>query len=179
MPHLVVIHGAPLTGKTSLAREVAGAIGDKAAIVSIDAMLGEAIRVHDPDPFAELEMVYTQARLLVANYLKNRYHVVLEGAFVHEREGVLHRHEQEIDQILALMRNLAPAPLTVRLSAADATLRQRNEAFEQPRDLEAVLRIAAAYRPGHGGRSLELSTDERSLQALAADVLERLRADYL
>ena len=179
MAHLVVIYGAPLSGKTSLARELADALDDKASIVSVDALLDEAIRVHDRDAAAELDMVYTQARLLVANYLKNRYHVVLEGAFVHDRAGVLHHHQQEIDQTLGLMRNLAPSPLTVYLSAPDATLAQRVQASERPRDLAAVLRVSGAYRPSGGARSLELATDERGTSDLVSDVLARLTSAWV
>jgi predicted kinase len=176
MPHLIVIYGAPLTGKSSLARAVAQALGDKSAVVSVDGLLDDAIRVHDRDAFAELEMVYTQARLLVANYLKNRYHVVLEGTFLHEREGVVHAREQEIDQIQGLMRNLALSPLTVRLTAAEPTLRLRAEAAQTHRDLAALLRIDAAYRSRYGSRALELSTDEARVEDLAAEVLRRLQA---
>ena len=55
-------------------------------------------------------MVYVQARLLVANYMKNGYHVVVEGPFYHERGGELHRFEQEIDQLVALMRQMTRRP---------------------------------------------------------------------
>ena len=177
MPYLIVIYGAPLTGKSSLAREVAGALDDKAAVVSTDSMLEDAIRVHDRDAFAELEMVYTQARLLVANYLKNRYHVVLEGSFFHERDGVLHRHEQEIDQTLALMRNLAQSPLLVRLSASEETLRRRADASPRLRSVEAATRIDAAYKQRAGTRSMVLNTDDIPVSELSAEVLLHIRND--
>ncbi len=177
MPHLIVIYGPPLSGKSSLARAVAGALDAKAAVVSTDAMLDDAIRVHDRDVFAELEMVHTQARLLVANYLKNRYHVVLEGAFNYERDGVLHRREQEIDQILGLMRNLASSPLLVRLSAAPETLRRRIDDAPGLRDAEAALRIDAEYRQRYGNRALVLPTDETPVEDLAIEVTGRLLAD--
>jgi predicted kinase len=175
MPYLLVIYGAPLTGKSSLARELAGALEGKAAVVGTDSMLEDAIRGHDEDARAELEMVHTQARLLVANYLKNGYHVVLEGAFYYERNGELHRHEQEIDQTIALMRNLARSPLVVRLNAAEETLRRRAEGSPQPRDIAAVLRIDAAYKARYGSRSLELSTDDTSPAELAKGIIEHMR----
>ena len=177
MPHLIVIYGPPLAGKTELAREVAGALDGKTAIVSTDAMLHDAIRVHDTDAVAELDMVHTQARLLVANYLKNRYHVVLEGAFNYERDNVLHPREQEIDQILGLMRNLASSPLLIRLTAAPETLHQRAEAAPAKRDAEAAVRIEAQYRQRYGNRSLLFSTDATTAAGLAAQVLERLRTE--
>jgi hypothetical protein len=174
MPHLIVIYGAPLMGKTSLAREVARGLGDKSAVLSVDALLDDAIRVHDRDAYAELEMVYTQVRLLVANYLKNRYHVVLEGAFMHERDGTLHVREPEIDQTLGLMRNLAPSPLTVRLTASADRLRSRVAETEPPSDIETVVRIDEAYKTRYGGRALVLNTDENSLSQLAAEIHGRL-----
>ena len=178
MPQLVVIYGAPLSGKTSVAREVAAALDSKSAIVSPDALFEDAIRVHDRDAYAELEMVYTQVKLLVANYLKSRYHVVLEGAFAHEIDGVLHPHEQEIDQTLGLMRNLAQSPLLVQLTATEATLRRRADASSRLRDADAALRIDAAYRQRSGGRSLALATDARSVADLSSDVMNQLRAEY-
>jgi hypothetical protein len=177
MPHLIVIYGPPLSGKTELAREVAGALDGKSAIVSTDALLDDAIRVHDGDVEAELEMVHTQARLLVANYLKNRYHVVLEGAFIYERDGFTYQREPEIDQILGLMRNLAWSPLLVRLTAEPSTLQQRADASPVARDAEAARRIDAAYRQRYGNRSLVFSTDASTPAALAAEVLERLRTE--
>jgi len=175
MPHLIVIYGAPLTGKTSLARQLAGSLDGKAAVVSVDAMLGDAIRVHDEDFRAELEMVHTQARLLVANYLKSGYHVVLEGAFYYERDGVLHRHEQEVDQTLALMRNLARDPIVVRLTASDVELRRRAAELEREDAVAGALRIDTAYKPRYGSHALDLATDEATVEALADVVLARLR----
>lgn len=174
MPHLIVIYGAPLSGKTTLAREVAAALGDKTAVVSPDAILHDIIRVHDPNPYAELEVVHTQVRLLVANYLKNRYHVVMEGAFSYLLDGEHHQHENEIDQVLGLMRNLATAPMLVRLTAAPETLKARAEAVHPRRDADGVLRLDAAYRQRYGNRALVLATDTASPDELARDVLERL-----
>jgi hypothetical protein len=50
----------------------------------------------------EIELVHQQLRLMVANYLKFRYHTILEGPFVYERNGVLLNFETQIDQMLAL-----------------------------------------------------------------------------
>jgi hypothetical protein len=130
--------------------------------------------VHDEDVAAELDMVHTQARLLVANFLKNGYHVVLEGAFYYERDGALHRHEQEIDQTLALMRNIAASPLVVRLMVSPDSLRRRIADAALTLEDGTAARIDASYKPRYGGRFLSLSTDESPVEELAARVLERL-----
>lgn len=174
MPHLVAIYGPPLAGKTTLARAVAAGLGEKTAVVSPDAILQEAIRVHATDAFLEMDLVHTQTRLLVANFMKFRYHVVLEGAFYYEVDGILHRHEQEIDQTLALMRNMAPAPLIVRLSAPEETLRERAAASARAREIETILRIEGAYKARYGSRFLHLQAGEESPEELAQRVLDRL-----
>lgn len=177
MPHLVVIYGAPLVGKSAVAREVASSMKGKTALVSVDALLEDSIVVPDVDAYAELEMVHTQARLLVANYLKNRYNVVIEGAFYYERDGVLERHEQEIDQLVSLMRNLAPAPLLVRLSAPAERLRQRGEAIGRSAEVDVAGRIDAAYKARYGDRAVQLETGEQDVAGTAAEVLRRLEGE--
>jgi adenylate kinase family enzyme len=174
MPHLIVIYGPPVSGKTSLARELADALDGKSSVVSIDAILQEAIRNPDKDVLAELEMVHIQARLLVANFLKNRYHVVLEGAFCFQRDGVLHHREHEIGQIVALMRNLAPAPLVVGLSAPASTLRHRLQAAERSLEVEPALAVSSGIRAREDGRALALNSEVLSTPELAQIVLDRL-----
>ena len=178
LPNLVIIYGPPFSGKTSVAQALARSLSDKAALVSIDALLTESILVPGRDAISELEMVHTQARLMVANYLKNGYHVVVEGAFYYERDGVLHRHEQEIDQLVALMRNLARSPLVVRLSAADAVLSRRAEATARQAEVAAATRIEAEYKPRYGNRTLRIQTDELSAPEVAAQIEERLEAEF-
>ncbi|HEX5141809.1 MAG TPA: AAA family ATPase [Dehalococcoidia bacterium] len=175
MPHLVVIYGAPLSGKSTLARELAAAFTDKTALLSVDRLAGDAIVVPDEDVFSELEMAHTQARLLVANYLKNRYNVVLEGAFFYERGGELHRYEQEIDQIVALMRNLARAPVLVRLSASEETLRVRAKDQGRENEVATALRISSEYKARYG-RWLDIDTSKMSVPEAVAELRERLEA---
>jgi hypothetical protein len=79
--NLVVIYGPPLAGKSSVAWELARRMGNKSAIVSGDGLLGGAIVVPDIDSLAELDMVTIQIKLMTANYLKNRYHTVVEAPF--------------------------------------------------------------------------------------------------
>ena len=151
-PSLVVIYGTPLVGKTSLAWQLARSLPDKAVVVSVDALLGGAIAVPDADPSAELEMVHVQLRLLVANYLKNRYHAVIEGPFLFERAGALLSYEADLDQLVALMRHLAQQSLIVRLTASDEVISQRASAAGREAELAAALRVGHAYRTRYGER---------------------------
>jgi chloramphenicol 3-O-phosphotransferase len=178
LPHLVIIYGPPLSGKSSVAQALARSLSQKAALVSIDALLTESILIPDRDAVSELEMVHTQARLMVANYLKNGYHVVVEGAFYYERDGVLHRHEQEIDQLVSLMRNLARSPLVVRLSAEDAALSRRAETSNRQGELAPAMRIEAEYKPRYGNRILRIETDEASVAEIAEQIKERTEAEF-
>ena len=83
MTKLAVIYGPPLVGKSAVAHALARSLPGKTAVVSLDHLLYGAIVTPDNDASAELEMVHIQIRLLVANYLKNKYHVVVEGQFIY------------------------------------------------------------------------------------------------
>ena len=120
-----------------------------------------------------MEMVTTQVRLMVANYLKSRYNVVLEGAFSYEREGHLLHREQEIDQVTALMRNLAPAPLMVRLATDEAVLRERAASAGRENEVGAALRISNEYRARYG-RWLQIDTGVTPVFEAVKILLERL-----
>ena len=174
MPDLVVIYGPPFAGKSTVAWELARSLAGKAAVVSTDHLTSGSIAVPDPDGFAELAMAHTQLRLLVANYLKNRYHVVVEGPFLFEHAGVLHSYEAEIDQLIALMRNLAPRALVVRLDAPDDVLRARAAAAGREAELPGALRLRAAARPRYGHRFLAFDTGAMAVGEVAAQVAERL-----
>jgi chloramphenicol 3-O-phosphotransferase len=174
MPHLIVIYGAPYTGKTSVARRVAASLEGMTALVGVDWLLVESIVGHSPDTASELGMVHTQAQLMVANYLKNRYNVVVEGAFSYERNGIAANHEQEIDQLVALMHNLARQPFIVRLLASATSLRRRASGRED--EVARAMRISASYKPRNDSRSIEIDTNTGSITEIAAQIVERLAA---
>jgi len=173
MPHLIVIYGPPFSGKSTLARALAQSLTEKTAIVSADYLSRDAIPSHDASALDEMEMVTTQVRLLVANYLKNGYNVVLEGAFSHVLDGELQHREQEIDQIAALMRNLAPSPLLVRLVAEESVLRERASGAGRENEIPAAIRINSAYKPRYG-RWLQIDTGVTTVDDAIETLRERL-----
>jgi len=166
---LVVIYGAPLAGKTSLAWQVARSLPGKAAVVSVDALLGGGIAVPAEDAASELEMVHTQMRLLVANYMRNGYHVVVEGPFYYSRGGAWFGFERDIGQLVALMRNMTERSLVVRLEASAELLEARARASGRGGELEDAVGAAGRYGPRYGPNALTLDASE-PLQELAAKV---------
>jgi chloramphenicol 3-O-phosphotransferase len=173
--YLVVIYGAPLSGKSSLAWALAKAMPGKTAVVSIDQLIGGAIARPSADAAEELDMVHIQARLLVANYMKNGYHVVVEGPFYYEREQTLHRYEQDIEQLISLMRQMTQKALTVQLSVAPEVLAQR--AQQAGRDGGASSRIGELYRARYGSRALSFDTGTTGVREIADAIRERLLAE--
>jgi hypothetical protein len=128
-----------------------------AAVVSVDDLLS-AIVQPDAERQPELEMVHTQVRLLVANYLKNGYDVVVEGSFVYGRDGSRHNAEPEIDQLVALMRNLTEKAAIVRLAVDETTLRRRGEATGREAEVETAIDMDAAYESRTGDRFLSFDS---------------------
>jgi tRNA uridine 5-carbamoylmethylation protein Kti12 len=175
MPQLIVIYGAPFSGKSSLAWELARSLPGKTAVVSVDQLLTGAIAVPDSDAGAELEMVHIQLRLLTANYLKNRYNVVVEGPFLFERDGRVIDYQAEIGQLVALMRQLIQSQLIVHLEAPDdVTLQRARDAGREP-EAAAALRLRDAYdKTRYAGHALRLDGGEQSLDVLARAVLTRV-----
>jgi hypothetical protein len=173
-PSLIVIYGPPLAGKTSLAWTLARSFADKTAVLSIDQLLGGTIAVPDADPLAELEMVHTQLRLLVANYLKNRYNVVVEGAFLYRRDGRTVDYEADIDQLIALMRHLATRSLVVGLTADEATLRDRAASTGRESELDEALALRDAYKARYGVRAYSFNTTTEKQDDIATAISSAL-----
>lgn len=168
---LVLIYGPPFAGKTTVAWEIARSLPDKTAVISADALLEGAIAVPDADAAQELEMVHVQIRLLLANYLKNHYNVVVEGPFVFEREGRILSFEREIGELAALMRNLARTTLILRLKAEEAILRERGGALAGA----VAARLQDAYVETFS-RRLVLDSGALSSEQIVAKVGQALRA---
>ena len=168
--HLIVIYGPPLAGKTTVAWALARSFEEKAVVVSVDALLGGSIAVPDAEAQAELAMVHTQVRLLVATYLKNGYQVVVEGPFLFERGGVLRSFEAEVDQLVALMRHLTEAALIVRLGASEAVLAERARAAGREEELATALRTAPAYKERYGRRFRAFDTGVTAVDAIVGEL---------
>lgn len=168
---LVLIYGPPFAGKSTVAWQIVRSLPDKTAVISADALLEGAIAVPDADAAQELEMVHVQIRLLVANYLKNDYNVVVEGPFVFEREGRILSFEREIGELAALMRNLARTTLILRLKADEAILCERGGALEGA----SAARLQAAYVEMFS-RRLVLDSGVLSSEQIVAKVGQALRA---
>ena len=159
VPKLVIVYGPPFSRSDEIAWLLARSLPEKTAVLSTSALLEGSIAVPGPDFEAELDMVHTQLRLLVANYLKNRYNVVVEGAFIHARDGALYNNEMEMDQLIALMRHLAPHALIVRINASPEQIAMRARAAGREEEAARALDVAAAYRDRYGLRFLSLDAD--------------------
>jgi tRNA uridine 5-carbamoylmethylation protein Kti12 len=174
--YLVVIYGAPLSGKSSVAWRLARSLPDKTAVVSFDGLIQGSIAVRADDEAAEFEMVHIQARLLVANYMKNGYNVVVEGPFYYQSGGQTHNHERDVDQLVALMRQMTRTALVVQLTASrEAIERRAAEAWREEEIPESVT-LSALYRPRYGANSMSLDTSDMSVEAAVLAIAERLMA---
>jgi hypothetical protein len=143
-------------------------------VISVDQLLSGSIAVPDLDADAELEMVHIQLRLLTANYLKNRYHVVVEGPFVFERDGRVIDYEAEIGQLIALMRQLVQGSLIVHLEAPEGVTLQRARDAGRETDAAAAVRLHDAYKGRYADRALRLDTSTQPVDVLAREVRARL-----
>jgi hypothetical protein len=158
--YLVVIYGTAGVNK-EVAWRLARGLPGKSAVLSMDAFLDGAIAQPSKDAGEELDMAHTQLRLLVANYMRNGYNVVVEGVFYYERDGQQYRYEQDIDQLVALMRNMTRKALTVHVPAPASG---GEDGFE--------------YRPRYGGGAMTVDADATA-EDIAKAVHEKLMAEKL
>ncbi|HEU0073918.1 MAG TPA: hypothetical protein VFS30_07885 [Dehalococcoidia bacterium] len=156
--YLAVIYGTS-PANNPVAWQLARSLPGKSAVLSLDQLLAGAIAQPSEDATAELDMAHTQLRLLVANYMRNGYNVVVEGVFYHERGGQTYRYEQDVDQLVSLMRNMTRKALTVHL-----------------RDPEAAAHFE--YRTRYGVNALNFDSTT-SVEEIAEALLQRLLAEEI
>lgn len=149
----VVVRGPALAGKSTVARLLAERLPGKAAIISQDDLQSRWIVNHDPDVAAETELVYRQVRLLAAAYNRGGYHVVVDGAFAHERDGAAATHESDLRELLALVSTIRDVrPLLVRVTAPLEVLlaRSRESGRWDERAVEALHRAFVEHAVAAG-----------------------------
>jgi hypothetical protein len=91
--------------------------------------------------------------------MRNGYNVVVEGVFYHERDGQTYRYEQDVDQLVSLMRNMTRKALTVHIRAPEEAPH-----FE--------------YRTRYGVNALNFDSTT-SVEEIAEALLQRLLAEEL
>jgi ribose 1,5-bisphosphokinase PhnN len=170
---LIVVYGPPLSGKTTVARAVAAALPTKAAVVSLDG-LRAAIVAPGEDEATEIDFAYGQVRLLVANYLKNRYSVVVEGPYAYVRGGLVVNYEGEIEKLLNLMRTITLGTAVVELRAAPDLIAARAAATGREAELATAQRLAGVYLRRAGPSFRSFDTGGLAPDAIARAVVEAL-----
>lgn len=172
----VVVRGPALAGKTTIARRLAERLPGKAALISQDDLATRWIVRHDDDVPAETELVYRQIRLLAASYLRGGYHIVVDGAFALEREGVAALHESDLRELLALVATIQHVrPLLVAVTAPLRVLRERARESERwdERAAEAMYR---AFEAGASRSPVTLDTSRLAPDEAVDRILAQLGA---
>ncbi len=171
---LVVLYGPPGVGKSSTARLVARRIPGPSACVHHDDLVHRWIVTHSEDVAGEWQLIYTQAKLLTASYLKAGYSVVVEGAFAEWDGRQARSREDEIDQLLSAA---GPGPierLVARLEAPDDVLEWRLLRADRDRDVPEALAVAHVYRRASDS-TLVIDTNQKLVDEVATEIVERLR----
>ena len=174
--NLIVIYGPPLSGKSTLAWALGRSMPAKTAIVSADQLLEGALPVPGEDADAELDMVHVQLRLLVANYMKNRYHAIVEGPFIYERDGAFFNFESDIDQLIALMRQMTDRAIVVRLQSSEDVRATRAAAAGRESELATAQRVESAYKDRFGVRFHTFDTGAMTTEEVVGEVQAALNA---
>lgn len=121
----MVICGPPLAGKSTLAQHLGRAMPSKTAVIPHDDLLERWITVHDADTQQEHTWMYTQVRLLVANFLRNGYSVIVEGAYQFLDGTLLVSEFDRIAGLFKLMASLVTGSQLVVVEAPVETLQAR------------------------------------------------------
>jgi hypothetical protein len=170
----VVVRGPALAGKTAVTRALAERMPGKVAVVSQDDLCERWITGHDEDLARETELVYRQMRLLATSYIRNRYHVVVDGAFAAYRDGVAARHDADLRELLGLVSTIRDVrPLLVSVVAPLDRLRERARTSDRW-DGRTVEAMHHAFEANALPSPLVLDTSALSPDDGAGSILEHL-----
>jgi hypothetical protein len=98
---------------------------------------------------------------------------VIEGPFYYERDGTLHRYEQDIDQIVSLMRQMTQKAVLVQLTTAETIIAARAREAGRPAGRD----IGAMYKARYGSRALSFDTGTTGAGEIADSIRETLLAE--
>lgn len=171
---LIVVYGAPGVGKSSAARLIARRVAPPSACVHHDDLMHRWIVTHAPDPAAEWQLIYTQAKLLTSSYLKAGYSVVVEGAFAEWDGRQARSREDEIDQLLAAAGSTPVERLVARLEAPDDVLEWRLLRADRDRDVPEALAVAHVYRRS-SDTTLVVDTKQKLVDEVVTEIVGRLQ----
>ncbi len=169
--YLVVICGPPLAGKSALAQHLGRGMPGKTAVIPHDDLLKRWIVIHDPDAQQEQSWMYVQVRLLVANFLRNGYSVIVEGTYLALHSGLLLSGFDQIGGLFGLMASLLSGSQLVVVEAPIEQLQARLAASPElysPADL-AIL--AEQYIGPRLQGALRLDSSQLSIEQEAERVL--------
>jgi len=169
--YLVVICGPPLAGKSALAQHLGRSMPGKTAVIAHDDLLRRLIVIHDADARQEQVWMYTQVRLLVANFLRNGYSVIVEGTYLALHDGLLLSGFDEIGGLFGLMASLLSGSQLVLVEAPIERLQERLAASHERPSPADLARLAEAYTAPRVQGALRLDSSRLSLEQEVQRVL--------
>jgi hypothetical protein len=169
--YLVVICGPPLAGKSTLAQHLGRSMPGKTAVIPHDDLRDRWIVIHDADARQEQAWMYMQVRLLVANFLRNGYSVIVEGAYLALHDGLLITGFEEIGGLFGLMASLLSGSQLVVVEAPLDTLQARLAASPELYSPADLSRLAAPYSGARLQGALRLDSSRLSVDQETERVL--------
>jgi predicted kinase len=170
----VVVRGPALSGKTTVASALAQRMRGKVAYVSQDDLRSRWIVGHADDVGHETALIYRQLRLLSTSYIREGYHVVVDGDFALYRDGIVATHESDLRELLGLVSTIQNVrPLLVSLTAPLEVLLERASTSERW-DMSAVAEMSRVFNSQALPSALVIDTSEFNPELAVDIILERL-----